>query len=593
MAEKQWTETGLEIAVVGMAGKFPGAANIDEYWNNISKGIESVTRFTDEELKEAGVDETLLRQEAYVKAKPIIDEVSDFDAEFFGYSPREAALMDPQIRLMHECTWEALEHAGCDAERFNGLIGLYAGASSNLSWMGRHMSSLHKNEDAFQIMHLNDSSFASRIAYKLNLKGPSVSVQTACSTSLVAIHMACQGLIGGECDLALAGGVTLSLPHISGYVYQEGMIYSADGHCRPFDEKANGTIFGEGAGVVALKRLKDAQADGDVIYAVIKGSAINNDGNNKAGYTAPSAEGQANVIATAMEMAETEPESIGYVEAHGTGTPVGDPIEIEALTRAFNTDKKAYCRIGSVKANIGHLDAASGVAGLIKTVMMLHHKMLPPAFHYQKSNPRIKFKNTPFFVNTELTEWESLQGPRRAGVSAFGIGGANAHVVLEETPSLPDEMPAGGPELVVLSARTRQELTRSMDQLADFLRRNPEAPLSAIARTLQLGRKQFQYRISFVASHQKDLLDQLADHGHKKQSPNRRLFQAAPCLYLRETFKRALADMRSCTARKTCSKKKSMLALKRCKMLFSRLYSASLKHVFLLQKRTGKREIWD
>ncbi|MFB0637652.1 beta-ketoacyl synthase N-terminal-like domain-containing protein [Bacillus rugosus] len=515
--EKQWTETGLEIAVVGMAGKFPGAANIDEYWSNISKGIESVTQFTDEELKDAGVDETLLRQEAYVKAKPIIDEVSDFDAEFFGYSPREAALMDPQIRLMHECTWEALEHAGCDAERFNGLIGLYAGASSNLSWMGRHMSSLHKNEDAFQIMHLNDSSFASRIAYKLNLKGPSVSVQTACSTSLVAIHMACQGLIGGECDLALAGGVTLSLPHISGYLYQEGMIYSADGHCRPFDEKANGTIFGEGAGVVALKRLKDAQAEGDVIYAVIKGSAINNDGNNKAGYTAPSAEGQANVIATAMEMAETEPESIGYVEAHGTGTPVGDPIEIEALTRAFNTDKKAYCRIGSVKANIGHLDAASGVAGFIKTVMMLHHKMLPPAFHYQKSNPRIKFENTPFFVNTELTEWESLQGPRRAGVSAFGIGGANAHVVLEEPPSLTDEMPAGGPELVVLSARTRQELTRSMDQLADFLRRNPEAPLPAIARTLQLGRKQFQYRISFVASHQKDLLDQLSEHRHKKQ----------------------------------------------------------------------------
>ncbi|UPV79864.1 type I polyketide synthase [Bacillus rugosus] len=515
--EKQWTETGLEIAVVGMAGKFPGAANIDEYWSNISKGIESVTQFTDEELKDAGVDETLLRQEAYVKAKPIIDEVSDFDAEFFGYSPREAALMDPQIRLMHECTWEALEHAGCDAERFNGLIGLYAGASSNLSWMGRHMSSLHKNEDAFQIMHLNDSSFASRIAYKLNLKGPSVSVQTACSTSLVAIHMACQGLIGGECDLALAGGVTLSLPHISGYLYQEGMIYSADGHCRPFDEKANGTIFGEGAGVVALKRLKDAQAEGDVIYAVIKGSAINNDGNNKAGYTAPSAEGQANVIATAMEMAETEPESIGYVEAHGTGTPVGDPIEIEALTRAFNTDKKAYCRIGSVKANIGHLDAASGVAGFIKTVMMLHHKMLPPAFHYQKSNPRIKFENTPFFVNTELTEWESLQGPRRAGVSAFGIGGANAHVVLEEPPSLTDEMPAGGPELVVLSARTRQELTRSMDQLADFLRRNPEAPLPAIARTLQLGRKQFQYRISFVASHRKDLLDQLSEHRHKKQ----------------------------------------------------------------------------
>ncbi|MBY8914126.1 acyltransferase domain-containing protein [Bacillus sp. YC2] len=509
--EKQWVETGMEIAVVGMAGRFPGAATIEKYWENIANGTESVTRFTDKELRAAGIEESLLNQPDYVKAKPIIDQVSDFDADFFGYTPREAALMDPQIRLMHECTWEALEHAGCDAERFKGLIGLYAGASSNLSWMEQHSSSLRKKEDVFQIMHLNDSSFASRIAYKLNLKGPSVSVQTACSTSLVAIHMACQGLLGGECDLALAGGVTLNLPHVTGYLYQEGMIYSSDGHCRPFDESANGTIFGEGVGVVALKRLADAKADGDEIYAVIKGSAINNDGNNKAGYTAPSAKGQADVIQTAMEMAETEPETIGYIEAHGTGTPVGDPIEVEALTRAFQTDKKSFCRLGSVKANIGHLDAASGVAGFIKTVMMLRHKMLPPAPYFKKPNPRIQFENTPFLVNTELTEWESAVYPRRAGVSSFGIGGANAHIVLEESPqkdSLGEHKKET--ELIVLSARTERELARSAENLSEFLKRHPETPVSAAARTLQLGRRPFGHRMTFAASRTDEVIRQLS-----------------------------------------------------------------------------------
>ncbi|MGN9863925.1 beta-ketoacyl synthase N-terminal-like domain-containing protein [Bacillus swezeyi] len=511
--EKQWTESGLEVAVVGMAGKFPGAANIEEYWDNIANGKESVTSFTNQELKAAGIDEALLQQKNYVKAKPIVDQAFEFDSDFFGYTPREAALMDPQIRMMHECTWEALEHAGCDAERFEGLIGLYAGASSNLSWMGQHMSSLKKHEDAFQIMHLNDSSFASRIAYKLNLKGPSVSVQTACSTSLVAIHMACQGLLGGECDLALAGGVTLTLPHKTGYLYQEGMIYSPDGHCRPFDEKAQGTIFGEGVGVVALKRLKDAKADGDHIYAVIKGSATNNDGNNKAGYTAPGVDGQASVIETALEMAEIEPETIGYIEAHGTGTPVGDPIEIEALTRAFKTDKKGYCGLGSVKANIGHLDAAAGVAGFIKTVMMLHHQQLPPALHYERPNPRIHFEDTPFFVNAELNNWDSPQIPRRAGISAFGIGGANAHIILEESearPEMPQQESDDVPELAVLSARTEQELMKSMQNLKHYLQQHPEAPLSAVARTLQTGRKQFKYRISFVCSNTKELIDQLA-----------------------------------------------------------------------------------
>jgi acyl transferase domain-containing protein len=507
--QKKWTESGLEIAVVGLSGTFPGAPNIKTYWENLSQGKESVTFFTDEELREAGVDEALLRRSDYVKAKPYLQDAASFDADFFGYSPREAALMDPQIRLMHECTWHALEDAGYEPEQYEGLIGLYAGASSNLSWMGQHMSALQKNEDVFQIMHLNDSSFASRIAYKLNLKGPSVSVQTACSTSLVAIHMACQGLIGGECDLALAGGVTLHQPQLTGYQYQEGMIYSPDGHCRPFDEKAKGTIFGEGAGVVALKRLKDAREDGDFIYAVIKGSATNNDGSNKVGYTAPSVSGQANVIESALEMAETEAETLSYIEAHGTGTPVGDPIEIEALTRAFQTDKTGFCRIGSVKANIGHLDAASGVAGFIKTVMMLHHRQFVPMPHYEQPNHRIQFDKTPFYVGTAKEEWKVSNMPRRAGVSAFGIGGANAHVILEEAEPRVASNGSTSKELIVLSARTKPDLVNMTQNLKDYVTSHHDLPYGQVAYTLQTGRRAFKYRKTFVSSTRDELLEQL------------------------------------------------------------------------------------
>ncbi len=507
--QEQWSESGLEIAVVGLAGTFPGAPNVQAFWENVSQGKESVTFFTDEELKAAGVDETLLKRSDYVKAKPYLQHASSFDADFFGYSPREAAIMDPQIRLMHECTWHALEDAGYEPEQYEGLIGLYAGASSNLSWMGQHMSSLAKNEDVFQIMHLNDPSFASRIAYKLNLKGPSVSVQTACSTSLVAIHMACQGLIGGECDLALAGGVTLHQPQITGYQYQEGMIYSPDGHCRPFDEKAKGTVFGEGAGVVALKRLKDAIEDGDFIYAVVKGSATNNDGSNKVGYTAPSVSGQASVIESALEMAETEPETISYIEAHGTGTPVGDPIEIEALTRAFQTDQQGYCRIGSVKANIGHLDAASGVAGFIKTVMMLHHRQFAPMPHFDKPNHRISFDQTPFYVGTDKGEWKTSHLPRRAGVSAFGIGGANAHVILEEAQPRKANSKASSKELIVLSARSTHDLKNMTKNLKEYVSSHSDLSLGEVAYTLQSGRKAFKYRKAFVSSTREELLHEL------------------------------------------------------------------------------------
>ncbi|PCK22815.1 polyketide synthase [Bacillus pumilus] len=523
--QEQWTESGLEIAVVGLAGTFPGAPDVQTFWENVSQGKESVTFFTDEELKAAGVDETLLKRPDYVKAKPYLQDAASFDADFFGYSPREASIMDPQIRLMHECTWHALEDAGYEPERYDGLIGLYAGASSNLSWMGQHMSSLGKNEDVFQIMHLNDPSFASRVAYKLNLKGPSVSVQTACSTSLVAIHMACQGLIGGECDLALAGGVTLHQPQITGYQYQEGMIYSPDGHCRPFDEKAKGTIFGEGAGVVALKRLKDAIEDGDFIYAVVKGSATNNDGSNKVGYTAPSVSGQASVIESALEMAETEPETISYIEAHGTGTPVGDPIEIEALTRAFQTDQQGFCRIGSVKANIGHLDAASGVAGFIKTVMMLHHRQFAPMPHFDKPNHRISFNQTPFYVGTDKEEWKASHLPRRAGVSAFGIGGANAHVVLEEAKPRKAHSPAPSKELIVLSARSKHDLKNMIKNLKEYVSSHHELSIGQAAYTLQSGRRAFQYRKTFACSTRDELLEQLHDLNEETLGRERVLFK--------------------------------------------------------------------
>ncbi|MEI4789435.1 beta-ketoacyl synthase N-terminal-like domain-containing protein [Bacillus sp. FJAT-53060] len=509
--QEQWTESGLEIAVVGLAGTFPGAPDVQTFWENVSQGKESVTFFTDEELKAAGVGETLLKRPDYVKAKPYLQDAASFDADFFGYSPREASMMDPQIRLMHECTWHALEDAGYEPEQYDGLIGLYAGASSNLSWMGQHMSSLGKNEDVFQIMHLNDPSFASRVAYKLNLKGPSVSVQTACSTSLVAIHMACQGLIGGECDLALAGGVTLHQPQITGYQYQEGMIYSPDGHCRPFDEKAKGTIFGEGAGVVALKRLKDAIEDGDFIYAVVKGSATNNDGSSKVGYTAPSVSGQASVIESALEMAETEPETISYIESHGTGTPVGDPIEIEALTRAFQTDQQGFCRIGSVKANIGHLDAASGVAGFIKTVMMLHHRQFTPMPHFDKPNHRIPFDQSPFYVGTDKEEWKASHLPRRAGVSAFGIGGANAHVILEEAKPRKAHSTTPSKELIVLSARSKHDLKNMTKNLKEYVSSHHELSIGQAAYTLQRGRRAFQYRKTFVCSTRDELLEQLHD----------------------------------------------------------------------------------
>jgi len=491
------------LAIVGMAGRFPGATDIAAYWANLRDGVEALRRFSDRELLAAGVDPRLLALPNYVKAGFPLDGVEDFDAAFFGVPPREAALMDPQQRLFLECAWEALEDAGCDPRRFPGPIGVMAGVGAN-----DYLINLLSNPEtaaemaSFGAAINNEKDFmAVRVAYKLDLRGASFTVQTACSSSLVAVHLACQSLLNGETDLMLAGGVSLRLPTANGYLHQEGMIFSPDGHCRAFDAQAEGVAAGSGLGAVALKRLDDALRDGDRVYAVILGSALNNDGGAKAGFTAPGVEGQAAVIAEALSVADVDPASISYIEAHGTGTRLGDPIEIAALTKAYRerTDQRGYCAIGSAKTNIGHLDAAAGVAGLIKAALTLRCRQIPPSLHFQRPNPQIDFDSSPFFVNAALRDWEAGDGPRRAGLSSFGIGGANVHLILEEAPSPPPTDPPARPaSLLVLSARTPEALERARQALADRLTAEPNLPLADVAYTLQTGRAAFEHRLTLI-----------------------------------------------------------------------------------------------
>ncbi|HEY0078550.1 MAG TPA: SDR family NAD(P)-dependent oxidoreductase [Pyrinomonadaceae bacterium] len=509
MSEAGTSGTGIEIAVVGMAGRFPGASGVEEFWRNLSGGVESVRFFTDEELKAKGVDAALVADPDYVRAEAVLDEVELFDASFFGYTPREAALMDPQHRLFLEHAWEALERAGYCAEKYDGRIGVYAGESVN-SYL---LSNLYPNREllrsagAFQTIIGNDRDYlATHVSYKLNLKGAALSVQTACSTSLVAVHLACQSLLNQECDMALAGGVSVSVPQGQGALHQEGGIISPDGHCRAFDARARGTVKGSGVGVVVLKRLEDALAEGDPVHAVILGSAINNDGSAKVGYTAPSVNGQAAVIEEALSVAGVEPETISYVEAHGTGTALGDPIEIAALTQAFSTasGRKNFCAVGSVKTNIGHLDAAAGVTGLIKTVLALKHRKLPPSLNFEQPNPNIDFEGSPFYVNTKLSEWNRNGTPRRAGVSSFGIGGTNAHVVLEEAPAVNRTVEETSRrrsrplQLLTLSAKTETALEAAAARLSLHLRQQPAPDLTDVAFTLRQGRRDFDRRLAVV-----------------------------------------------------------------------------------------------
>ncbi|MBD2208301.1 aminotransferase class III-fold pyridoxal phosphate-dependent enzyme [Nostoc linckia FACHB-104] len=499
------------IAIIGMVGRFPGARNVDELWRNLCEGVESTTFFEDEEL-DPSIDPNLCQDASYVKARGTIPGGENFDAAFFGINPSEAVVMDPQARVFLELVYEALENAGYQSESFDGLIGLYAGCGQN-TYFAKQISGRMEIVDRigeFQTMLANEKDFlTTRAAYKLNLKGPAVSVNTACSTSLVAVIQACQALINYQCDLALAGGVSMTTPQNSGYIAQEGSMLSGDGHCRPFDVNAQGTMFNNGAGIVALKRLEDALQDGDRIYAVIRGLGINNDGGDKVSFTAPSVDGQAEAIAMAQAYANIHPETISYIEAHGTATPLGDPIEIEALTQAFrvHTDAKQFCAIGSVKSNVGHLVAAAGVTGLIKTALSLYQKKIPPSLNFTAPNPKIDFANSPFYVNTKLVEWPEGETPRRAGVSSFGVGGTNAHVVLEEAPQIQPSSASRPQQLLLLSAKTSTALDAATANLQQHLQYNAEINLADVASTLQRGRKAFNYR-RYVVCH--DITDAIA-----------------------------------------------------------------------------------
>ena len=510
---------GLEaVAVVGMACRFPGASGVAEFWHNLRAGVESISFFTDEELERAGVRPEVYRDPAYIRAKGVLDGIEFFDAAFFGFTPREAEVMDPQHRLFLECAWEALENAGYDFGGRSGRIGVYGGSAMSTYLLFNLLSNpaVYEAAGGLQLRMLNDKDFLTTlVSYKLNLRGPSIAVQTACSTSLVAAHMSCQALLDGECDMALAGGVAVSFPHRSGYFYEAGGIWSPDGHCRSFDAAAAGTVEGNGAGVVVLKRLEDALRDGDFVHALIRGSAVNNDGSLKAGFTAPSVESQAQVVLEALSLAGVSPETVTYVEAHGSATPLGDPIEVRALTKAFraSTPAKNFCALGSVKSNLGHLDNAAGVASLIKTVSALKERIIPPTLHFREANPQLELADSPFYVNPSAVEWEARGGhPRRAGVSSLGIGGTNVHLVLEEAPAAPpaaDDGAARPYQLLLLSARTESALDAATANLAAHLRRQPELNLADAAHTLHVGRREFEERRALVCRDAREAADAL------------------------------------------------------------------------------------
>ena len=491
------------IAIIGMRGRFPGANDLDQLWRNLADGVESITTLTPEEMRAAGIPEQVSRLPGYVNASPVLDHIDQFDAEFFGFSARDATLTDPQHRVFLETCWEALEDAGYEPGTFAGEIGVFGGCE-----MSTYLNQLYQNPEALQyidgmqLMVTNDKDhLCTQVSYRLDLRGPSVVVQTTCSTSLVAVSIACETLRAGRCDIALAGGVTVRVPQRGGYFYTPGSILSPDGHCRPFDAAAQGTIVGSGVGVVVLKPLAAAVRDRDTIRAVILGAGINNDGHEKVGYTAPSYRGQAAAIRAAHEMAGVDAESIGYVEAHGTGTILGDPIEVSALIDAFSaqTTRRGYCGIGSAKSNFGHLSCAAGVTGLIKTTLMLEHEAIPPTVHYTSPNPAIDFASSPFFVTTKLHPWHRNGHPRRAGVSSFGVGGTNAHLVIEEAPAPKAPTRRRAHQLVVLSARSDAALQAASARLAAHLDAHPALDLADVAHTLQVGRREFQHRRAIVA----------------------------------------------------------------------------------------------
>ncbi len=517
LVRRERADTAEPIAIIAMAGRFPGAADVETFWRNLCDGEESITFFTPEQI-DPGVPRKLRDDPAYIRARGVLDNVEDFDAAFFGIAPREADLMDPQQRIFLELCWECIERAGHVPDEHAAPVGVFAGMYNATYWQ-RHVSrhpELVEKLGEFQVMLGNEKDYiATRVAHKLNLTGPAISVHTACSTSLVAICQAADALRTGQCAMALAGGASLTCPPRSGYLYQDGAMLSPDGHTRTFAADAQGTLFSDGAAVVLLKRLADALADGDPVYAVIRGGAVNNDGGVKASFTAPSSAGQAAVIAMALDAASVDARSISYVEAHGTATPLGDPIEIEGLTTAFrrSTDATGYCAIGSLKSNVGHLVIAAGAAGVIKTAFALAERRLPPTLHVGATNPVIDFAHSPFVVNRELREWRDDAGPLRAGVSSFGVGGTNAHVILEQAPPRAASDPAEGPCLLPLSARTPQALAAAAQRLGAHLAAEPGINLADVAYTLAHGRKAFAQRGAIVADDVEDAIRQLGDAG--------------------------------------------------------------------------------
>ncbi len=504
-----------DIAVIGVAGRFPGAPDVETFWQNLRNGVESIERFTVDEREGDGASS--VRASNYVPAKGRLDGVDCFDATFFDYSPEEARYLDPQFRLLHECVWEALEDAGYAPGCHDHSIALYAGAALNEWWMFRALGGQLSGDAAtldIAPLTLRDH-LCSLVSYKLGLTGPSTTVQTAGSTSLVAIHQAVEALRAGECAIAVAGGVSISLPSKAGDVHREGRIHSPDGHCRPFDARAAGTVLGDGVGIVVLKRLDEAVADGDHLYAVIRGSAVNHDGHCKVNDAAALAQGQTAVIRAALAVADVPAESISYVEAHGTGAPTSDSAEVEALTSAYDSDARGVCWLGSVKSNIGNVNIAAGVSGFIKTALALRHRELPPTLHYEAPHPRLDLGSSPFAVVTERRDWTTDALPRRAGVSSFGIGGTNAHVILEEPPA-PSKRPAPDrPALLLLSAKTEGALRAIEQRLARHLKAHPTLRLADVAYTLRVGRTAFPFRRALVCRSIEDAiarLSQRVDH---------------------------------------------------------------------------------
>ncbi len=510
MDDQNIEENGLEdIAIIGMAGRFPGANNIDEFWNNLCEGIESVRSFDEEELLSAGIEPQLYTDPSYVNAGAPLEYADEFDANFFGINQREAELMDPQHRIMLECAWGALENAGYNPIDSKGTVGVFGGIAIN-SYFRNNLINRKDIIDSVgyypALLSIEKEFSVLRISYKLDLKGPSVFTNTACSTSGVAIHLACQSILSGECQMALAGGCRIKVPLTAGYLYQDDGILSPDGKCCAFSADAKGTVVGSGCGMIVLKALTDAMKDQDTIYSIIKGTAINNDGAAKVGFTAPSVNGQAELIEEALAVAGVSADQIGYVEAHGTGTVLGDPIEISALTKAYhkNNNLKQYCGIGSLKTNVGHLDAAAGVAGVIKASLSLKNCKIPPSINFDKPNPQIDFENSPFFVVDKLSDWKAANGhPRLAAVSSFGLGGTNAHLILQE--ALFDRPSCLGKpyQLLTLSAKTERSLESYTQNLSNFLEKQTELNLSDAAYTLQLGRHEFSHR-KFMVCHDLD-----------------------------------------------------------------------------------------